>query len=228
MKNIEKQHITGVLGGLGPEPTAHFYLDLIKQASRKTRPAVCIWSLPLDLRKEAEFIATGEHRDHYLELLTEGAHVLERAGCTEIVMPCNTVHEFHSTLQQEVTIPFPNLIGIVAAELRRRTWAKVLLLATSRTVSTNLYQNAVEGSAVELVMPTATDQRRLDLLIQGLLGNRTDETHQAFLAELMEKAGTENVLLGCTDLQLVIAPSETVVDSMECLVKSTVSTILES
>lgn len=226
MNSPGKHHITGILGGLGPETTAHFYLDLIKKASGEARPAVCIWSLPLNLQKEAEFIATGKHGEHYLKLLKAGTHALERAGCTEIVMPCNTVHEFHPTLREEAGIPFPNLIEIVALELTRRKWNRVLLLATSRTIATNLYQNAVSGSTVELATPATEDQKRLDLLIQGLLGNRTDEKHQAFLAELMEKAGTEKVLLGCTDLQLIISPSETVVDSMECLVNHTVKSIL--
>ncbi len=228
MNTPENNHTTGILGGLGPDTTAHFYLNLIRQASRKARPAVCIWSLPLDLQKEAEFIAAGKHTDHYLELLKDGAHRLERAGCTEIVMPCNTVHEFHPTLLEEVSIPFPNLIEIVAGELTARGWARVLLLATSRTVATNLYQNAISGSSVNFVVPDPKDQKRLDLLIQAILSDKkkNKRKHKAFLAELMEKAGTEKVLLGCTDLQLVIAPSETVVDSMECLVKHTVNKIL--
>ncbi|MEK9166989.1 MAG: amino acid racemase [Patescibacteria group bacterium] len=228
MKKHQNQHRIGILGGLGPDTTAHFYLDLIKGSTREARPDLFIASLPLNLQKEAEYIATGIHRDHYLQLLRDGVHALVGAGCTEIVMPCNTVHEFHTALLEEVAIPFPNLIEVVVEELKRRMWTRVLLLATSRTVATNLYQNAVSGSAIEFVPPIEQDQRRLDLLIQGLLGNSADETHQAFLAELMEKAGTESVLLGCTDLQLIISPSKSVVDSMKCLVNHTVNILLSS
>ena len=95
MKNTETPPITGVLGGLGPDTTATFYLDLVDQATAEARPPICIWSLPLNLEKEAAFIATGEHREHIRKLLLEGAKLLERAGCDQIVIPCNTVHEFH-------------------------------------------------------------------------------------------------------------------------------------
>ncbi|MEK7538132.1 MAG: hypothetical protein AAB619_04145, partial [Patescibacteria group bacterium] len=59
----------GILGGLGPETTSKFYLEVIRLATKKQRPALCIWSLPLNIKKEAEHIATGAHAEHFLTLL---------------------------------------------------------------------------------------------------------------------------------------------------------------
>ncbi len=77
----------GILGGLGPETTAKFYLDLIRLATRAKRPDVGIESLPLDLRKESEYIASGLHRRHYLRLLRQGACRLARRESDFIVIP---------------------------------------------------------------------------------------------------------------------------------------------
>ncbi len=220
-----KEHITGILGGLGPKTTATFYLDFIKSATIKARPGVCIWSLPLDLKKESEFISKGTHKKHYLTLLCEGVKALEKAGCTQIIMPCNTVHEFHAELQRIIKIPFPHLIKIVAQELKRRGWKKVLLLATSRTIKTRLYQNALSHSDVELILPSRTNQRKLDRLIQGLVSPEDFSKQKSFLLDLIKFSGTKNVLLGCTDLQLILPSSEEVVDSMKCLVDFTAKKI---
>ncbi len=226
MKN-SKQHITGILGGLGPKTTANFYLDLIKNATVDVRPGVCIWSLPLDLAKESRFISKGTHKKHYLKLLIEGVKALEKAGCTQIVMPCNTVHEFHTELQSRISIPFPHLIEIVAQELQKRKWKKVLLLATSRTIKTRLYQKALQSSDLELVLPSRTHQRQLDRLIQGLLSPHDFSQQKAFLLNLIKASHAQNVLLGCTDLQLILPPSEKVVDSMQSLVDFTAKKIRE-
>ena len=226
MKNL-KHHITGILGGLGPKTTATFYLDLIKNATSTARPSLCIWSLPLDLEKERRFIEKGTHKTHYLKLLRNGVKALEKAGCTQVVMPCNTVHEFHAELQSITSIPFPHLIEIVATELKRRKWRKVLLLATSRTIRTRLYQDALKSSKIELVLPSLKDQKKLDQIIQGLLTPLDLSKQQDFLQNLIKESGTQKVLLGCTDLQIVLSPSRDVVDSMQCLVDFTARKIRE-
>ena len=222
MKNtIKHNKIIGVLGGLGPETTSEFYLDLIKTAQHIRRPAVAIWSLPLNRKKEREYIASGKHSDHYLQELDRGAQRLVRAGVDFIVIPCNTVHEFHPVLTKAVSIPIPNLIDIAAREVKRRNWKRVLLLATSRTLQTKLYQTVLKKSSVRISLPTKADQKRLDVLIQKALSFGTTNDAVNFLKALQEKAGTKNILLGCTDLQLLLPPSKQIIDSMHELVLHT-------
>ena len=215
----------GILGGLGPQTTSHFYLDLIRAATHESRPPVCIWSLPLNIRKEAEFIASGKHRDHFFQLMHDGALRLARAGSQFIVIPCNTVHEFHPILAGLLDIPVVNLIEIVAQEVVKRGWGKIFLLATSRTIQTKLYQHALEKKSIEICLPDSEDQQKLDFLIQGLLGERMSQKHQKFVASLIEQSGAEHIILGCTDLQLVFTPSENVIDSMQTLVLHTAGLI---
>ncbi|MDO8504968.1 MAG: amino acid racemase [bacterium] len=211
----------GILGGLGPETTAEFYLDLIRLASKTRRPDVGIESLPLDLRKESEYIASGLHRRHYLRLLRQGADRLERTDSNFIVIPCNTVHEFHLQIAKSVAVPVVNLIHVVAREVQRRGWKRVVLLATSRTVQTRLYQQALAEAKVEIHIPSPGEQCELDQIIQGLLGDRKEDKHQKFLEQIIARARAKNIVLGCTDLQLLFPPSDMVIDSMATLVQYT-------
>lgn len=213
--------IVGILGGLGPETTAHFYTDLVRAATVQERPAACIWSLPLNLKREAEYIGKGRHLGYYRSLLLDGLTRLEKAGSEFVVIPCNTVHEFHFQLAQRAKVPVVNLIDIVAREVERRGWNQITLLATSRTVGTRLYQRALDRVHITVHLPTQEEQRQLDALIMGLLGEGTDPSHQQFLQSLIERTGTKNVVLGCTDLQLLTQPMDTVVDSTKTLVRYT-------
>ncbi len=209
------RRVVGILGGLGPDTTAKFYLQLIAAAQGKERPPVVIWSLSLDLQKEQGYIAHGRHTAYYRTSLIDGAKRLEAAGAQTIVIPCNTVHEFHDDIARAVRVPVLNLITVVAEEAVRRRWTRVLLLATSRTLGTGLYQSASER--VEFCVPSCDDQRRLDRVIHQLLNGQRPANGARLLGTLRDAAGTDKVVLGCTDLQLIFTPSETVLDSMQTL-----------
>ncbi len=213
--------VIGVLGGLGPKTTAEFYLKLVELGTRTVRPGVCIWSLPLNLRKECGYIRQGLHIRYYFSLLHAGALALVRAGATKLVIPCNTVHEFHSHLVARMPIPVTNLIQVVAQEVHRRGWREIFLMATSRTIQTRLYQEVLGKLGIAVITPQAPDQIRLDGLIQGLLGDQQTTQHQEFLKQMVIESPTRNIVLGCTDLRLQFEGSENRIDSMEVLAEHT-------
>lgn len=217
--------VIGVLGGLGPQTTAEFYLKLIELGTKVTRPAVSIWSLPLNIRKEKEYIARGRHTGHYFSLMKNGLRSLVAAGSDLVVIPCNTVHEFHPRLARTSSVQIVNLIDIVSQEVVRRDWRKVLLLATSRTIKTRLYQKDLSARGVSVAVPNRADQTKLDNLIMGLLGNQRSFPHQLFLENLQVKSSCNKIVLGCTDLRLVFAQHKNFIDSMEELARHTATLI---
>ncbi len=217
-----KKSIIGVLGGLGPQTTAEFYQALVDQATVKTRPATCIWSLPMNLKNEQEYIASGKHTDYYLNLLTDGIKRLTKAGCTQIVIPCNTVHEFHSQLNQLNNIPVANIIELTTKEVANRKWESCLMLMTSRTRTTQLYQNALTRRKVKVILPTLEEQLQLDQMIMGLLGPANNQKCTQLINQISKRINCQRIVLGCTDLQLICPPSFNIIDSMSELVKHTV------
>ncbi|MBI2484588.1 aspartate/glutamate racemase family protein [Candidatus Uhrbacteria bacterium] len=216
-----KKPIVGVLGGLGPETTAKFYQSLIHKATTTSRPAVCIWSLPLNLQKEKEYIASGQHTSYYFHRLSQGQERLARAGCTHIVIPCNTVHEFYESLQATSPIPLTNIIELTAAEVARRGWTSCTVLMTSRTRATGLYQHALAKHHVAVSLPHPADQCLLDQAIMGLLGKHGGGMCGEFLQNMLARIGNTHIVLGCTDLQLACMSGENIVDSMDVLASHT-------
>ncbi len=220
-----KKSIIGVLGGLGPQTTAEFYQALVDQTTVKTRPAICIWSLPMNLKHEQEYIASGKHTDYYFNLLTDGIERLTKAGCTQIVIPCNTVHEFHSRLNQLNNIPVANIIELTAKEVANRKWESCLILMTSRTRTTQLYQNSLTRRKVKVILPTLEEQLQLDQMIMGLLGPANNQKCTQLINQISKRINCQRIVLGCTDLQLICPPSFNVIDSMNELVKFSVKLV---
>ncbi len=211
------QPTIGVLGGLGPHTTSVFYLDVVERATKQKRPSMCIYSVPVSLKKEQQFVENGADKKYFEHLLLSGLKRLEKAGSTSVVLPCNTLHEFHSTLSEQTSLNFPNLIDLVAQEIKRRGWKEIFLLATSRTVATGLYQHALEKAGIVIHTPSASDQRALDHAITTVLQTNDTSSHQRFLEELLKKAPCQQLVLGCTDLQLLLPHGPNTIDSTRVL-----------
>lgn len=74
MKNI------GIVGGLGPETTSKFYLELLYksfQLKETQRPPILIWSIPMDYKTESDFILGDDKSLEYIEYLKEAVRRLE-------------------------------------------------------------------------------------------------------------------------------------------------------
>lgn len=87
----------GIIGGLGPETTSEFYLEIIFSSYKKnklTRPPVLVWNVPLPYKIEEDLITKAEGEERYIPFLIDAAHRLEKGGVDFLVMPCNSLHTF--------------------------------------------------------------------------------------------------------------------------------------
>jgi aspartate racemase len=223
----------GVLGGMGPETTARFYeLVVLKsyyQKSKKERPPMLIWSIPMNLKDEENFLKKGKNNDKYIDYLVDGAKRLESGGADFIVIPCNSVHIFIDKVRDAVDIP---VISIVEESVNfvNKGNGPVILLSTGVTAESGMYQEGFDEKEVEYRLPGKKVQSKLDKLISELvnaIGSEEKENDLRDIIKDMEPKDNEFVLLACTDLQLLIreAADNQVVDTMEILADVTVERI---
>ena len=221
MKNYNNTPRVGILCGLGPDTTSTFYLDLMRYGSSTTRPDTIIHSIPLNLKKEQAYITQGKHKSHYRKMLINSAKSLEAGGADFIVIPCNTVHEFYDEIVAQVNISVIHIISVVAQEVRKRGWTEALLLATTQTLRTKIYQNIFKQQNINLRIPSPADQKNLENLISNLLSRDFNKIKIA-LSCIQPLIQSPNIILGCTDLQEVLKPSTTIIDSTNELMLHTV------
>ena len=224
----------GIIGGLGPETTAQFYLEVIfscYEQSKEVRPPILMWSIPLEYQVEDDFLTKGEGEKRYLPYLVDAAKRLQDGGADFIVIPCNSVHIFIDEVRKSVKIPILSIVEETAKFLEQKGIKKIGLLATKSTVEKKLYERPLEEKGVEIELPDDTDQDRIGTLLKNLVMSRYDEKDKLELLKIInhfEEKGLENVILACTDLQLLTPKHDklAVYDSMEILADATVSNIL--
>ncbi|MCR6669392.1 MAG: amino acid racemase [archaeon YNP-WB-040] len=227
--------IIGILGGLGPEATAELFLRIIKATPAKRDQdhiPIIIFNNPKVPDRTAAILYGGENP---LPELIKTARLLERAGADFIIMPCNTAHYYYEELKSSVKIPFFNMIEL-AAEYVSKVYPKVRLvglLATTGTVKTGLYQKAFGRYGVGVLVPGDDDQK---LVMGGIYdgvkaGNL--ELGRRLLMDVANKLisrGAELIILGCTEVSVVIRSGDLkvpIVDPLQVLAEEAVKYALK-
>lgn len=146
----------GIIGGLGPETTSEFYLDIIfscQKKSKTARPGVIISSVPLPYEIEEDLITKNKGSERYIPFLVNEAKRLEKAGADFIVMPCNSLHIFIKEIRNAVSIPVLSIVEETVKFLKKNNFHKVGIVSTSATIENKLYENAFEVESIGYETP---------------------------------------------------------------------------
>ncbi len=224
----------GVVGGMGPRATADFFAKLIEltpAARDQDHLRVLIDSNPQIPDRSAFILGEGEDPTPWL---VETARRLEAAGADFLVIPCNTAHYFLEAIRRSVRIPVLDITEAVAEEATRTVpgLEAVGLLATTATARAQLYHRAFGRRGVRVIAPGGEDQKAVDRAIYSVkAGDLGPEVRKAVArvgVRLVEQ-GAEAIVLGCTEIPLVVDPQTwpvPVLDSTHILAQVTVRTAI--
>ncbi len=224
----------GIIGGLGPETTSEFYLDIIFSSYKKfkeARPSVIIASVPLPYKIEEELIMSNKNTDRYIPYLTNEAKRLEKAGADFIVMPCNSLHKFIEEIRESVKIPVLSIIEETVKFLKKNKFNRVGIVSTSATIQNKLYETAFEKANIKYETPDGFQQAKMGKFILNLVtGQQKNSDREEFIKIIndFENKNVDCVALACTDLQLLIPkhPSLKILDTMKIFAEATVNYLL--
>lgn len=225
----------GIIGGLGPETTAKFQLEVISSClknNKDQRPPLLMWNVPVPIRVEEDLLTKNGDGKEFLPLLKEGAKILEKAGADFLVMPCNTLHIFIDDIRRVVNIPMLSIIDETITVLKKQKIRKVGVLATSKTISKNLFGNKFKANGIQQIIPSTKDQSDLDKIIHRIVQGKRSVDHEIKTNQIIAKMisqGVENIILACTDLQFIANhnPKKRTCDTLEILKHITVEKIME-
>ena len=225
----------GIIGGLGPETTSQFYLEVVFSCFRINkiaRPPLLIWSVPIEYQVESDLITKTTGEERYLPYLLDAARRLEGGGADFIVIPCNSVHIFIDDVRKAVKIPVLSIVEETAKFLKENSIKNIGLLATKTTIEKRIYQKVLFNNNISVTLPDEEEQSSIGTLINNLVLNRYDNEDRQELLKIIEKfnhKGLKKIVLACTDLQLLTPKLNglMIYDSMEILAKATVREILK-
>jgi aspartate racemase len=206
------EKVIGILGGMGPEATLGFFERIIAHtpATRdQEHLRVIIDSNPQVPDRTAAILLGGESP---VPMMVAGMEALQRAGADFVVIPCVSAHFFLEELRRRVSLPVISMFDVTAEHIRRDhpRIKTVGLLGTTGTVAGGHFQARLAQDRIETVAPGPDDQGRVMAAIYDIKDVRAARSRSEIANDLrtvagrLAAAGAQGIVLGCTEIPLVL------------------------
>ena len=204
----------GMLGGMSWESTQSYYRALnlgVKSALGGLHSAKILLN-SVDFA-EIEALQHEGRWDETATILADAALALETAGADFLMICTNTMHKVAPQIQARISIPLLHIADATASVLRKDGVKKVGLLGTRFTMEQDFYRERIQALGIEVLVPNS-DARDLvhEVIYEELcLGRINAESKAQFLkiVDALAGAGAEAVILGCTEIALLIQQEDT-------------------
>jgi aspartate racemase len=204
----------GLIGGMTWHSTVDYY-KLINQGvqgrlggSHSAEIVLCSVDFgPIeDLQNRGEWGALGQ-------LMAGAARSLEGAGAEALVICANTMHRLADDMSAAVRIPLIHIADATAAEVKTRGLRTVGLLGTRYTMEMDFYRGRlVAKHGLKVLVPGEPGRTTVHEIIYKELahGLVRPEARQAYVEviEDLVKRGAEGVILGCTEIPMLVGPQD--------------------
>lgn len=204
----------GMLGGMSWESTQSYYRALnlgVKSALGGLHSAKILLN-SVDFA-EIEALQHEGRWDETATILADAAVALETAGADFLMICTNTMHKVAPQIQARISIPLLHIADATATVLRKDGIKRAGLLGTRFTMEQDFYRERIEAQGIEVIVPgpSARDLVHGVIYEELCLGEINAESKAQFLdiVAALAGAGAEAVILGCTEIALLIQQEDT-------------------
>lgn len=199
----------GLIGGITPQSTIMYYQVLNELASKHFGEShsckVIINSVDFaEISKLQK-----ENRWDLLDVLMANAgKSLENAGAECILICANTMHLTIDAVRNAVTIPVIHIAEATSEQIKIKKLKSVALLGTKYTMEKDFFINILASFGIKAIVPNLDDRNKIHEIIyselsKGLLTNASKQIYLQIIEKLIDD-GAEGVILGCTEIPLLI------------------------
>ncbi len=210
---MERMRRIGLIGGLSWPSTEIYHRLLNEDVGRRLggnhSARTVIWS------EDFERIAALQRAGAWAEagaILAEGARALERAGADLVAITANTMHLVADDVRAAIDVPFVHLIEVLAGSAVDAGLSRLGLLGTAYTMTSSVYPEVCGPLGLEVLVPDEADRDVVHAAIYDDLtkGTATPASRYAVraAADRLVDIGADCVVLGCSELGLVLAPGD--------------------
>lgn len=219
----------GVIGGLGPMATAHFMelvINMTKAGCDQEHLEMIIYNCP-QIPDRTSYIL-GKSDENPLPKMLEIGKALKDQGADIIAIPCMTAHYFHEELNEQIGASVLHGIKLTAQTLKSAGVLRVGIMATDGTISSQIFQSAVEELGMEAVIPEPEYQQKVMKIIYEDIKAGVIPPVEEFMEikdYLVKDKGVQAIVLGCTELSLIKKAydlGDGIIDTLEVLASASV------
>jgi aspartate racemase len=204
----------GLIGGMSWESSQQYY-SIINQEVRnllgKSHSAKIIM-YSFDFQEIEELQYAGKWIELKKEIYKAG-EILKKGNVDFIVLCTNTMHKVMDTFENEIGIPLVHIVDVIGEELTKDNVKRIGLLGTKFTMEEDFYRIRIEEKYnIEVIIPDKIARDEINRIIyQELVRGIIKEESQIIYSDIMEKLlkiGSEGIILGCTEIGLLIKESK--------------------
>lgn len=202
----------GLIGGMSWVSTAEYYRLANQEVAARLGGlhSAKILLESVDFAEIEELKLAGRW-DEIGSRLAAAAVRLESAGAELIVLCTNTMHHVAGPIESAIAVPFVHIADATATAITAAGLSRIGLLGTAFTMEEPFYRERVAQHGIEVLVPPADDRGRISTIIYDeLCLDVVREESRAFYLEAVDRlvaAGAEGVILGCTEIELLIDQS---------------------
>lgn len=203
----------GLLGGMSWESTSLYYTlinQLVRERFGGMHSALCtVASVDFAVIEELQRAGDWERAG---ELLATEARGLQAAGAEILVLCTNTMHRVAPAIEAGCDLPLLHLGDVTAAAVLAAGVDSVALLGTAFTMEQAFYRERIAAHGLTVLVPEAADRALVhrviyDELVHGVVSAESRAAVRAVMARVVA-AGAGGVVLGCTELELLVGPAD--------------------
>jgi aspartate racemase len=206
----------GLIGGMSWVSTIEYYKAINEMTNARLGGihfARCI-IYSIDYHDMAE-INKKQDWNEADRVFSSAAKNLESAGANCILLCANTAHMVAEQVQKNISIPLIHIGDATVKKVQKHNIKKIALLGTKFTMEKNFIKEKFAVQNIDVLIPEAADREFIHAVIfdelgKGIFKPETKKRFQEIIHTLVNK-GAEGVILGCTEIPLLIKQSDVTV-----------------
>ena len=206
--------IIGLIGGISWVSTGDYY-KIINQGINDKLGGLNFSECLIYSFNYADIKKNNENNDwdSTFNLLLKGCQFLKQGGAEAIVLYANTMHFIADRLEAAIDLPVIHIATATAIEIEKKELKKVGLLGTKFTMELDFFKDKLLNKGIEAIIPKSEEDKDFihttifEELGKGIVTSETKKRYVEIANQLI-KEGAEGIILGCTEIPLVIKPED--------------------
>ena len=210
----------GVIGGMGPAATIDLLGKIYASSSAvyDQQHVRVLVDIDPSIPDRTEAVLSNQYQGIVAHLLRNAKGLVDQ-GADILAMPCNTAHAFIGNLEQELPVPFVNIVNVTVENILSSGPGTIGLMATDGTLAAQLYINQLEAQGLRVVTPDSSHQAALMRAIYSFKGGETVFSTETVIHiyRMLVSLGADRVIAACTELPIMLAHQPKIIDPTRLL-----------
>lgn len=203
----------GLIGGMSWESTIPYYRIINEEVKNRLgglhSAKIVLYSVEFD---EIEKCQSNGEWEKSGDILGNAAKAVESAGADFLLICTNTMHKVVPQIAAMIDIPIIHIADATADELEKNNTRSIGLLGTKYTMTQDFYKQRLIDRGIRVLIPDEGDIETVNTVIfDELCVGKISDVSREKLKEIITKLkckGAEGVILGCTEIGLLIHQSD--------------------